>query len=83
MRLNTLFYIAEPLKILSDNFDKTKINDKSIGVLVGNVVFRPQAITLAGIKDHGMMKDIFCPSGDEMTGVVIAIFTSSWFLPKM
>jgi hypothetical protein len=31
----------------------------------------------------GMMKDIFCPSGDEMTGVVIAIFTSSWFLPKM
>ena len=59
MRLNTLFYIAEPLKILSDNFDKTKINDKSIGVLVGNVVFRPQAITLAGIKDHGMMKDLF------------------------
>ena len=54
-----MFYIAKPLKQISDNFELTKINSKSIGVLVGNVVFRPAIVTLEGVHDHGLMKDIF------------------------
>jgi len=59
LRIATLLYIAKPLKQISDNFEKTKINKKSIGVLVGNVMFRPEVVTLDGVQDHGLMKDVF------------------------